>query len=144
MTNDSFRIERDSLGEMRVPADALYAAQTQRAVENFPISGISASRAASSRRSGSIKKAAAEANVELDQLDRTSRRGDRARRRRGDRRELDDEFVLDIFQTGSGTSTNMNANEVIASRASAAPGEDAAAAGASERPRQHGAVARTT
>jgi fumarate hydratase, class II len=113
---DGFRIEKDSLGEMHVPADALYAAQTQRAVENFPISGIrfpSHFIAAL----GCIKKAAALANREMDQLD-----GDVADAIVAAADEVidgrwDDQFVLDIFQTGSGTSSNMNANEVIAGRA---------------------------
>jgi len=112
----NFRVERDSLGEMRVPADALYAAQTQRAVENFPISSLRFPRRFIAA-IGTIKKAAAQANMEMDQLDR--RIGDaivRAAEEVVDGR-LDDQFVLDIFQTGSGTSTNMNANEVIATRA---------------------------
>ncbi|MEX2570380.1 MAG: class II fumarate hydratase [Gemmatimonadota bacterium] len=112
----AFRIEKDSLGEMRVPADALYAAQTQRAVENFPISGVRFPRRFIAAL-GYIKKAAAQANVELEQLDATigeaiARAADEVIEGR-----WDDQFVLDVFQTGSGTSSNMNANEVIASRA---------------------------
>ena len=118
-----FRVERDSLGEMRVPAEALYAAQTQRAVENFPISGIRFPRRFIAAM-GTIKKAAAEANLELDQLD--ARIGEAVVAASGEVIEgrWDDQFVLDIFQTGSGTSTNMNANEVIASRAAQILGEE--------------------
>jgi fumarate hydratase, class II len=117
-----YRTERDSLGEMRVPADALWGAQTQRAVENFPISGIRFPRRFI-HALGVIKKAAAQANAELGVLDPTVadaivRAADEVIAGR-----LDDQFVLDIFQTGSGTSTNMNANEVIATRATQLLGE---------------------
>nr|WP_231699461.1 class II fumarate hydratase [Limnochorda pilosa] len=111
------RIERDSMGEMEVPAPAYYGASTQRAVLNFPVSGLRFSRSFI-RALGLIKLAAAETNMELGQLDRE--RGEaivRAAQEVADGK-LDAEFVLDIFQTGSGTSTNMNANEVIANRAS--------------------------
>lgn len=129
-----FRVERDSLGEMRVPVDALYGAQTQRAVENFPISGIRFSRRFIAAM-GTIKKAAAEANLELDQLD--ARIGEAIVAAAGEviEGEWDDQFVVDIFQTGSGTSTNMNANEVIASRAAQILGEDAG--GKSVHPNDH-------
>ncbi|CAA9361100.1 MAG: Fumarate hydratase class II [uncultured Gemmatimonadetes bacterium] len=115
-SNAQFRTERDSLGEMQVPADALYGAQTQRAVENFPISGIRFPRRFI-HALGTIKKAAAQANAELGQLDNEVadaivRVADEVVEGR-----LDAQFVLDIFQTGSGTSTNMNTNEVIATRA---------------------------
>ena len=112
----TYRVERDSLGEMQVPADALYAAQTQRAVENFPISNLRFPRQFIAAL-GTIKKAAAQANMELGQLE--SRVGDAIIRAADEviTGELDSHFVLDIFQTGSGTSTNMNANEVIAGRA---------------------------
>ena len=118
-----FRVERDSLGEMQVPVDALYAAQTQRAVENFPISGIRFPRRFIAAL-GTIKKAAAEANLELDQL--PNRVGEAVVAAAGEVIEgrWDDQFVVDIFQTGSGTSTNMNANEVIASRAAQLLGEE--------------------
>ncbi len=110
------RIERDSMGEMRVPAEALYGAQTQRAVENFPISGIGFQRDFV-RAMGIVKMAAAEANVQLGLLDK--RRGRAIVRAAGEVVDgaLDSQFVVDIFQTGSGTSTNMNANEVISNRA---------------------------
>jgi fumarate hydratase class II len=112
----NYRTERDSLGEMRVPAEALYGPQTQRAVENFPISGIRFPRRFIAAM-GIIKRAAAEANLELAELDAPL--ADAIARAAAEVAEgtWDDEFVLDIFQTGSGTSTNMNANEVIATRA---------------------------
>jgi fumarate hydratase class II len=119
---NGFRTERDSLGEMRVPADALYAAQTQRAVENFPISGLRFPRRFIAAL-GVIKRSAAQANMELGELDE---RVGAAIVQAADeviRGLLDEQFVLDIFQTGSGTSTNMNANEVIASRAAQLLGE---------------------
>jgi fumarate hydratase, class II len=117
-----FRIERDSMGEMRVPADALYGAQTQRASENFPISSLRFSRRFIEAL-GLIKLACARANQDLGMMEEPMARaiGDASREvASGD---LDRQFVLDIFQTGSGTSTNMNANEVIAARASGALGE---------------------
>lgn len=123
-STSGFRTERDSLGEMQVPADALYGAQTQRAVENFPISDLRFPRRFI-HALGTIKKAAARANQELDQLpahlaDAIVGAADEVIR--GD---LESEFVLDIFQTGSGTSTNMNANEVIAARATQLRGDGA-------------------
>ncbi|HET7321141.1 MAG TPA: class II fumarate hydratase [Longimicrobiaceae bacterium] len=124
MANDSnYRIERDSLGEMRVPADALYAAQTQRALENFPISDLRFPRRFIAAL-GTIKKAAAQTNMELGKLDE---RIGKAIVQAADEviaGKLDGQFVLDVFQTGSGTSTNMNANEVIASRAAQILGEE--------------------
>ncbi len=113
---DGFRIEKDSLGEMKVPEDALYGPQTQRAVENFPISGQRFGRRFI-QALGLIKKAAAETNAELGHVEAgiaeaiAGAAGEVAEGR------WDDQFVLDIYQTGSGTSTNMNANEVIARRA---------------------------
>jgi fumarate hydratase class II len=123
MANEaSFRTERDSLGEMRVPADALYGAQTQRAVENFPISALRFPRSFIAAL-GTIKKAAAQANVELGVLDPAT--GELVARAADEviAGTLDPHFVLDIFQTGSGTSSNMNANEVIARRALQLAGE---------------------
>ena len=110
------RIERDSMGEMPVPADAYYGAQTQRAVLNFPISDLRFPRVFI-RALCAIKQAAAETNAELGILD--PRIADAIVRAAGECMDgkLDDQFVVDIFQTGSGTSTNMNANEVIANRA---------------------------
>ncbi|HEX6748734.1 MAG TPA: class II fumarate hydratase [Longimicrobium sp.] len=115
-SNGGFRTEKDSLGEMRVPADALYGAQTQRAVENFPISGIRFPRRFI-HAMGTIKKAAAQANQEMGLLDAGIAE---AIVRAADEviaGTLDSQFVLDIYQTGSGTSTNMNTNEVIGTRA---------------------------
>jgi len=110
------RIERDSMGEMRVPRNCLYGASTQRAVENFPVSGSRFPRPFI-HALGAIKAAAARVNLELGLLD-----AERARAIGEAAEEIaagqhDDQFVLDIFQTGSGTSTNMNANEVIANLA---------------------------
>jgi fumarate hydratase class II len=110
------RIERDSMGEMRVPANAYYGAQTARAVENFPISGLRFPRSFIAAL-GTIKAACARVNVGLGLLDGTV--GDAIARAAEEvaAGRLDAEFVVDVFQTGSGTSTNMNANEVIANRA---------------------------
>jgi len=112
-----FRIEKDSMGEMQVPLDALYGAQTQRAVENFPVSGLVFPRPFI-RALATIKAACARVNVELGLLDGT--KGDAifgsAMKVAGGAHDA--QFPIDVFQTGSGTSTNMNANEVIASLAS--------------------------
>lgn len=111
------RIEKDSMGEVEVPKDALYRAQTQRAFDNFPISGIGFHRDFL-RALGFVKQAAAHVNGELGLLD-ADRVG--AIVQASDELiagDLDRHFVVDIFQTGSGTSTNMNANEVLSSRAS--------------------------
>ena len=113
---DPFRIEKDSMGEMRVPADALYGAQTQRALENFPISNLRFPREFV-RAMGLIKLAAARANMDLGLLDRRIGKAIAAAAEEVIDGTLDSHFVLDIFQTGSGTSTNMNANEVISNRA---------------------------
>jgi fumarate hydratase class II len=114
--SQDFRIEKDSLGEVLLPASALYGAQTQRAFENFPISGIRFSREFI-RALGAIKLAAARANRDLGLLPADLADAiERAAQEVMDGK-LDAQFVLDIFQTGSGTSTNMNANEVIANRA---------------------------
>jgi fumarate hydratase class II len=107
-----YRTESDTMGEMRVPADALYGAQTQRAVENFPISAHRFQRALI-RALGLIKACAARANANLGQLPSGLASAiEQAATEVADGR-YDDQFVVDIFQTGSGTSTNMNANEVI-------------------------------
>ncbi len=115
VNSSDFRVERDSMGEMNVPAGALYGATTARAIENFPISGFRFTRPFL-RALGLIKRAAAQANGELGLLPAVKvdlivqvaqEVADGA---------WDDEFPIDIFQTGSGTSTNMNVNEVIASR----------------------------
>jgi fumarate hydratase class II len=111
-----FRIETDSMGEVRVPAAAYYGAQTQRAVENFPISGIRFPRVFI-RALGLIKRAAARVNLDVGLLPSEIASAIIAAATEVAEGSLDREFVLDIFQTGSGTSTNMNANEVIANRA---------------------------
>jgi fumarate hydratase class II len=111
------RIEKDSLGEVKVPKDALYGAQTQRAVENFPVSGIRFSRPFI-RALGLIKAVAAEVNAGLGLLDAQMAQAIHLAALEVAEGKWDDQFPLDIFQTGSGTSTNMNANEVIATIAS--------------------------
>jgi fumarate hydratase class II len=117
VASNEYRIEHDTMGEVRVPARALWGAQTQRAVENFPISGVRLERsliAALAR----IKEAAARANAELGVIPEdvsAAIAGAAAEVATGDH---DDQFPLDVFQTGSGTSSNMNANEVIARVAS--------------------------
>jgi fumarate hydratase class II len=111
-----YRVERDSLGEVKVPKDALYGAQTQRAVENFPVSGIRFPRVFI-RALGLIKAVAAEVNAGLGLLDAQIANAIHLAGLEVAEGKWDDQFPLDIFQTGSGTSTNMNANEVIAGRA---------------------------
>jgi len=110
------RIERDSLGEMEVPVDAYYGASTARAVRNFPISGLRFPRAFL-HALGLIKRAAAEVNVELGLLERRTGEAIVTASAEVAEGRLDEHFPLDIYQTGSGTSTNTNANEVIANRA---------------------------
>ena len=110
------RIERDSLGDVHVPADALYGAQTQRATQNFQISGLKP-RPAFIWSMGTIKRAAAEVNRDLGLLDK-----DRAEAIVQAAQEViagkwNDQFVVDPIQAGAGTSHNMNTNEVIANRA---------------------------
>ena len=114
--NRDSRIERDSIGEIRIPAGALYGVQTQRAVENFPISNLRFPREFI-RALGLIKLASARANMELGLMDKKIGGAIVAAAQEVVDGALDHQFVLDIFQTGSGTSTNMNANEVIANRA---------------------------
>lgn len=111
-----FRIERDSMGEFQVPDDAYYGAQTARAVANFPISGLRFPRTFI-RAMGAIKHAAATVNEALGAVD--AERAQAIRQAAGEVIEgtLDSQFPVDIFQTGSGTSTNMNTNEVVAGRA---------------------------
>jgi fumarate hydratase class II len=114
-----FRIERDSMGELKVPAAALWGAQTQRAVDNFPISGLAMPRAFI-RALGLIKSAAAQANADLGHLSKNKARAIRKQSERVAAGEFDAQFPIDVFQTGSGTSSNMNANEVIAHLCAAA------------------------
>jgi len=110
------RTEQDSLGEIQVPSHALWAAQTQRAVENFPISGLTFDRRFI-RSLGLIKLACAGVNKELGDLDAELADAIALAAREVAEGAHDAHFPIDIFQTGSGTSTNMNANEVVASRA---------------------------
>lgn len=116
MSDAQFRIEKDSMGEVKVPASALYAAQTQRAVENFPISGIPFPRPFI-RALGMVKATAAEVNQSLGLLDGAIASAIISASSEVESGQHDAQFPLDIFQTGSGTSTNMNANEVIATLA---------------------------
>ncbi len=116
MVGDTYRVERDSMGEVKVPANAYYGAQTQRAVENFPVSGIRFPRDFI-QALGMIKLCAARVNLDLGLLDRKIAGAIIQAAQEVVEGKLDGEFVLDIFQTGSGTSTNMNANEVISNRA---------------------------
>src|SRR5256714_6608996 len=111
-----FRTERDSMGEMQIPDDVYYGAQTARAVENFPISGLRFSRRFIAGL-GLIKWACAEINFGLGLIDEKREQLIKLAGQEVIDGKLDDQFVVDIFQTGSGTSTNMNANEAIASRA---------------------------
>ena len=118
-----FRIEHDTMGEVKVPAAALYRAQTQRAVENFPISGTpleSAHIAALAQ----IKKAAALANAKLGVIDAEVAKAIAGAADEVIAGKFDGEFPVDIFQTGSGTSSNMNMNEVLATLATRALGKD--------------------
>jgi len=108
-----FRIEHDSMGELQVPADALYGAQTQRAIDNFPISGLHLPREFI-RALGLIKAAAADVNLALGYLKKNQASAINKAALAVANGEYDAQFPIDIFQTGSGTSTNMNANEVIA------------------------------
>src|SRR5580693_6875942 len=117
MSSTSFRIERDSMGELKVPADALWGAHTQRAVENFPISGLKLPRAFI-RALALVKQAAARANTQLKLLDAKISQAIQSAAAEVAAGDHDRHFPIDVFQTGSGTSTNMNANEVIASLAS--------------------------
>jgi fumarate hydratase class II len=126
-----FRVERDSMGEVRLPAQAYYGAQTQRAVETFPISGrpipVELIRAL-----GRVKWAAAKANAELGKLTGTGKHPLSSAQaaalleacREVAEGKFDDQFPVDVYQTGSGTSSNMNANEVIANRAIELAGGD--------------------
>src|SRR2546421_549283 len=116
-----YRTEKDSLGEMKVPAGALYGAQTQRAVENFPISGEPLPPAFI-HALGGIKQAAARVNAALGLVDAKLAQAIEQAAAEVAEGKWDAEFPIDVFQTGSGTSSNMNANEVIARRAGAIAG----------------------
>jgi fumarate hydratase class II len=117
-----FRIEKDSMGEVKVPAAALYRAQTQRAVDNFPISGIRIPRAMI-RALGLIKASAAQANHALGLLDAKKKDAIVEAATAVAKGDHDGEFPIDIFQTGSGTSSNMNTNEVLSTLATQIAGE---------------------
>jgi fumarate hydratase class II len=122
MADQEYRVERDTMGEVRVPADALWRAQTQRAVENFPISGrgLESTHIAALAR---IKAAAAQINAELGVVSPDIAGAIVAAAREVIAGRHDDQFPIDVFQTGSGTSSNMNVNEVLATLASRALGQ---------------------
>src|SRR5487761_372032 len=111
-----FRIEKDFLGEVKVPSNAYYGVQTLRAVHNFPISGLRLPREFI-RAQGIIKFSAAKANMQLGLLDKKIGKAITAAAKQVIEGTLDSSFVVDVFQAGAGTSQNMNANEVIANRA---------------------------
>ena len=123
MASRDYRTERDTMGEVQVPAEALYRAQTQRAVQNFPISGRSLERA-QIRALGLVKSACARVNGQLGVLEEKLAEAIAAAADEVAAGEHDAQFPVDVFQTGSGTSSNMNANEVIATLASRATGVD--------------------
>lgn len=114
--NTEYRIEHDTMGEVRVPKNALYRAQTQRAVENFPISGTTLERE-HIKALAQVKKAAATANEELGVLDAQRAQAIRDAADAVASGQYDEHFPIDVFQTGSGTSSNMNTNEVLATLA---------------------------
>jgi fumarate hydratase class II len=131
-----FRVEKDSMGEVKVPAQAYYGAQTQRAVENFPISGQRLPRSLI-RALGLVKAAAALANRDLGKLKPDIAEWITLAARRVAAGQYDDEFPLDIYQTGSGTSSNMNANEVISNLAIELSGGDRFAPNKAIHPNDH-------
>jgi fumarate hydratase class II len=116
IADKGYRLEKDSMGSVKVPKEAYYGAQTQRAIENFPVSGWRFQREFIYAL-GLIKYAAAMANLELGLLKETIAIAIQKASREVMQGRWDEQFLVDIFQTGSGTSTNMNANEVIANRA---------------------------
>lgn len=118
-----YRIETDSMGEVKVPKDAYYGAQTQRAVDNFPVSDIRFSRGFI-QALGLVKKNAAKVNGALGELESGVSKAIQEAATEVAEGKFDDHFPIDIFQTGSGTSTNMNANEIIAKRANELKGDD--------------------
>ena len=122
-SGDEVRIEADSLGEIEVPADAYWGAQTQRAIENFPISETTFGRGFV-RALGTVKKSAALANRDLELVDEEVAEAIVTAADEVIAGEHDAQFPVDVFQTGSGTSSNMNANEVIANRASEIVGSE--------------------
>ena len=114
--DQDYRIEHDTMGEVRVPAQALWRAQTQRAVENFPISG-STLESQHIKALAQVKAACAKANAELGVLDQDMAEAIVEAAAAVASGAHDDEFPIDVFQTGSGTSSNMNTNEVLATLA---------------------------
>ena len=112
-----FRTEKDSMGEFQVPIDSKYGASTARAVDNFPISNLKFSRSFI-KALGEVKKACAQVNLKNKLLDKKIANSIVDSAQQIINGEHDKDFVVDIFQTGSGTSTNMNANEIIAKIAS--------------------------
>ncbi|SDL62548.1 fumarase, class II [Corynebacterium mycetoides] len=118
MAEQEYRIEHDTMGEVKVPVDALWRAQTQRAVENFPISGRGL-ESQQIRALGLLKAACAQVNKDMGNLDAAKADAIIAAAKEIAEGQHDDQFPIDVFQTGSGTSSNMNANEVIASIAKA-------------------------
>src|SRR4026207_1111209 len=145
----SYRVEKDSMGDVQVPAQAYYGAQTQRAVENFPISGWPLPPGPRPpqliRALGLVKLACATANRDLGKLTKTGKNklSDQqvekllAACREVSEGKLDGEFPIDVFQTGSGTSSNMNCNEVIANRAIEICGGDRTKADKPIHPNDH-------
>ena len=131
-----FRVEKDSMGDVRVPAKAYYGAQTQRAVENFPISGQPLPRRLI-RALGLVKIAAATANRDLGKLKAEIASPIIQAAREVADGKLDDQFPLDVYQTGSGTSSNMNTNEVISNRAIELTGGDRFAVKKPVHPNDH-------
>ena len=143
-----YRIEHDTMGEVRVPINALWRAQTQRAVENFPISFRPLERT-QIRALGLLKGACAQVNKDLGLLDPEKADAIIAAAAEIADGKHDDQFPIDVFQTGSGTSSNMNANEVIASIAAANgvevhPNDDVNRSQSSKRPRRWRAASTTT
>ncbi len=118
----NYRTEKDSMGELQVPADALYAAQTQRAVDNFPISGLPLPPAFI-RAVALVKRCAARVNVDLGLLEPSIGTAIEQAAQEIIEGQHANQFPLDVFQTGSGTSTNMNVNEVVATLASRSSGQ---------------------
>ena len=118
-TDQQFRIEHDTMGEVKVPVNALYRAQTQRAVENFPISGKGL-EPAHIHALAQVKKAAAKANAELGIISQERADAIVAAADQVIAGDHDDQYPIDVFQTGSGTSSNMNTNEVLATLATRA------------------------
>jgi fumarate hydratase, class II len=135
MARQAYRIEHDSMGELQVPADALWGAQTQRAVQNFPVSGRPMPRGFI-RALGLVKAAAASVNADLGLLPKGVSRAIHAAALQVAEGAHDAQFPIDIYQTGSGTSSNMNANEVIATLATRA-GNAASRSGHAVHPNDH-------